>query len=177
MAKYIYIFTCFLFLSLKSYNQTTTKDSTQVLRTDSYTKSGPSQSNVKPFSYTVDSKDKNTPIYIQYSKLTNEAYNFYLQKKFQDALVLYNQAIKENNGFGKITDRFNLACCYAKLNNSDSAFSELFRIAKSGKFYDIQGLNFEPNLKSLHKDARWTSLLSIVDKNLGKLNEDVNNKQ
>lgn len=160
-------------ISTSIYGQRNKNDTT-VIVTDDFSNSVTKHSSYKTFTITVDTNYN--PVNLKYDKTAGLATDFFGNGNYLKATELYEKAIAENKGLGKIKDRFKLACCYAKLGNNDSAFVNLFRIVKSSKYYDIRGLETEVLLKSLHKDERWKQVIIIVEENLNKLNEDTNNR-
>lgn len=101
-----------------------------------------------------------------YLALTSRADSLYKQKRYNEAVIIYYQAFKTINDQGKVKDRYSAACCWALLNNADSAFSQLTRIATKGKYAAYYQITQDENLKTLHKDPRWGPLLKKVEENV-----------
>lgn len=107
-----------------------------------------------------------------YSKFTSKADSLFLAKNYRDAALLYTKAFKMNNDQGMVKDRYYSACCWALIDNYDSAFYELNRIATKGKFAGYDQILQDNYLTKLHSDKRWLPLMKIIQENL---NEKLNN--
>ncbi len=100
-----------------------------------------------------------------YDSGINIAKKFFYENEFKKASEVYTITFLNNKDLGFVKDRYNLACCYAKLNLQDSAFYQLFRIAQVGKFYNYQKIENEILFESIKKDTRWDELILIIKKN------------
>jgi hypothetical protein len=78
-----------------------------------------------------------------YDSGINIANKLFYKEDFKKASEIYISTFLRNKDLGFVKDRYNLACCYAKLNLQDSAFNHLFRIAQVGKFYNYQKIENE----------------------------------
>ena len=58
-----------------------------------------------------------------------------------------------------------LATCWTKLNNVDSAFLQLERIAFVGKFSHYDLIDGDVNLIPLRSDKRWKVIIDKMKKN------------
>jgi tetratricopeptide (TPR) repeat protein len=58
---------------------------------------------------------------------------------------------------------YNLACCYARVDQSDNAFTGLRRAIELG-FKDVKQLSEELDLQSLRADPRWQGVLDLLGK-------------
>lgn len=67
---------------------------------------------------------------VEYSNLVKKADSLYIAKDFQTSALTYSAAFKANGWVGRSEDRYNAACSWALVNNSDSSFFQLERIAK-----------------------------------------------
>jgi len=61
--------------------------------------------------------------------------------------------------------RYNAACCWAKLNNKDSAFYQLSRISKVSTYSDYDKFESEEALTILHSDTRWKVIIDKLKTN------------
>jgi len=64
-----------------------------------------------------------------------------------------------------VKDRYKDANCWAILNNKDSAFFQLEKIANGGKFSNYQILEDNLNFNSLKMDDRWNNLIYKIKSN------------
>lgn len=177
---YKFILSLFVFImgyfniSYAQNKDTIKKKDTTVIVTDNFSNSKKNANTHKSYTMTVDTNLR--PVNLKYDELSALATAYFDNNNYSKASQLFEKAILENKGLGKIKDRFKLACCYAKLGNSDSAFVQLFRIVKSTKYYDIRSLENDVLLKALHADERWKQVIKIVEENLEKFNEETNQK-
>lgn len=102
----------------------------------------------------------------EYFKLTNKADSLYKAKDYKKSALAYSLAFNANKGKGSLDDRYKAACSWARAGVSDSAFANLFKVANYGNYinqnYNLQG---DRDLLSLHKDARWNSLIELAKQN------------
>jgi len=105
------------------------------------------------------------------------AEKFYKNKNYKAASNFFLKAITENNNSGRISDRIKLACCFSILSEEDSAFVQLFRIARQGKYTNLIEIENEKELTSLHNTIEWSEFLRIINENrnieLKKLNDQI----
>jgi len=104
----------------------------------------------------------------KYAELIKEAWDLYQAKEYLESGQKYAQAFIANGGKGLIGDRYNAACSWALANQTDSAFINLFKIAESGYFTNLEHITSDPDLHSLHKDKRWIKVIEIVKLNKEK---------
>jgi len=112
---------------------------------------------------TVFSQGQNTST--GYLAITSTADSLFFGKEYQSALNLYLKAFDLNNGLGKVGHRYRVAICWVVLNNYDSAFSQLYRIATIGKFSGYEFITVDPNFNPLHDDNRWKPLIELIWQN------------
>jgi hypothetical protein len=101
----------------------------------------------------------------EYYQFIQRADSFYFLKDYKNSHINYSLAFFSNNDIAYVKDRYNSACSWSLDNNMDSAFYQLFRIAKKGNFNKYQQIINDIELISLHKDERWDSLLNIIKSN------------
>lgn len=89
-------------------------------------------------------------------------------RDYQNAVNLYEQAFKINNGLGKVIHRYKAASCFALLNKSDSAFNELEKIAYKGNFTKYEILTSDSTFNSLHSTPKWSSIIQRIKENGSK---------
>jgi hypothetical protein len=98
----------------------------------------------------------------KYIQLINEADVFYETKEYQKSANKYEEAftlidhVPEN-------DRYNAACSFALSENIESAFNQLFIIAKSPySYHRYDWVTKDSDLNILHNDQRWNELISVI---------------
>jgi hypothetical protein len=96
----------------------------------------------------------------EYLEYVNKAESFLEKKEYSASAFNYSKAFEANNGLGKIQDRYKAACCWALLNNNDSAFYQLFRIIKVPTYTEYEKFESEKALVSLHSDIRWNTVIN-----------------
>jgi len=104
----------------------------------------------------------------KYNALVQEAHARYEKKEYAASAQKYKEAFDVLNGKAYPTDRYNAACSYALAKNADTAFYHLFRLANDSKYKNISHLTTDADLKSLHKDKRWSELTAQVKANKQK---------
>lgn len=101
----------------------------------------------------------------RYSKLIKEASCHYEKKEYQESGHKYSEAFKISSILGKVNDRFNAACSWALANQVDSAFIQLFEVAGNNDFTNLLRILKDPDLKSLHNDLRFVTVIRMVQSN------------
>jgi hypothetical protein len=104
----------------------------------------------------------------KYSELIKKAWNFYESKNYLKSGEKYSEAFITLGGKVVVNDRYNAACSWALANKPDSAFVQLFKIAEHGNYKNYGHIVNDTDLSSLHKDERWSKVLSIVKNNKEK---------
>ena len=104
----------------------------------------------------------------EYFTLTQKADSLYNAKEFKSSALAYSAAFKVNGETGTVNDRYNAACSWALANSSDSAFFQLYRIAKKANYKNYGHITIDTDLSSLHNDKRWIPLLEIIKENKEK---------
>ena len=108
-----------------------------------------------------------SPFNSEYPELIKKANAFYDGKEYRQSAETYSSAFASNGNKGRVNDRYNAACSWALAGNIDSAFSQLIRIANA-HYTDYNHLTTDPDLESLHTDARWKDVCSQVKQNKEK---------
>lgn len=102
-----------------------------------------------------DKEKKNT-------QLLTEAEEYYDTKEYLKSANKYIEAF-ELMEHGDRGDRYNAACSFALAEDIESAFSQLFIIAKTPYSYNNHDwITKDSDLNSLHKDQRWNELISMI---------------
>lgn len=109
-----------------------------------------------------------------YAEWVGKANAFYEAKKFKEAGEAFSKAFAAFGGKGYQDDRYNAACCWALAGNSDSAFSQLERLATKASFKDYNHLISDQDLVNLYKDNRWQPLCDQVKQNKEKAEANLN---
>jgi len=98
-----------------------------------------------------------------YAELITEAWSLYESKEYLKSGQKYNEAFNALDGKEmSCCDRYNAACSWALANKIDSAFEQLFIVANSGSFPNIEHIISDADLISLHKDKRWNDFIEII---------------
>lgn len=71
-------------------------------------------------------------------------------------------------------DRYNAACAWALNEEIEAAFQQLFLLADTKNYYDIDELLADEDLEGLHGDARWEKLIKKVTTNNQQLQANYN---
>ena len=101
----------------------------------------------------------------EYLEYINKADSFLYKNQYLEATLNYSKAFEINNGLGRIKDRYNAACCWATLNNKDSAFYQLSRISRVPTYSDYEKFESEEALTTLHNDIRWKTIIDKLKEN------------
>lgn len=104
----------------------------------------------------------------KYTQLVGEAWKLYESKDFLQSARRYEAAFVALGNKGMLADRYNAACSWALAGVPDSAFVQLFKIAKNANYTSYDHLITDPDLNALHKDARWKELTALVRTNKEK---------
>ena len=118
---------------------------------------------------------QNIPIANSYSGIIKIADSLFKGKEYLKAATKYSEAFEKNRNKGMVKDRYSSACCWALLGNSDSAFSQLYRIAVQGKYANHDEVSYETKFSSLHNDKRWEPLIAIMKKTKWEIENGINN--
>lgn len=102
---------------------------------------------------------------VKYNALVKEAFQLYENKEFLKSAQKYAEAFIALGNKGFPNDRYNAACSWALAGKPDSAFVQLFKIAKNGKYSNYNHLSTDTDLASLYPDPRWKDILSLVKAN------------
>lgn len=110
----------------------------------------------------------------EYTNLIRKAFSLYSLKDYNNSALTYSDAFKANGWKAKPSDRYNAACSWALAEKPDSAFFQLEKIASESNYLKYERLITDPDLKPLHLDKRWESLLLMVKKNKEKAEANLN---
>ena len=102
---------------------------------------------------------------VKYAALVDEAFQLYENKDFFKSAQKYAEAFIALGNKGFPNDRYNAACSWALAGKPDSAFVQLFKIAKNGKYSNYNHLSKDTDLASLYPDPRWKDILTLVKAN------------
>ena len=110
----------------------------------------------------------------EYLKLIKKGDSLYNAKEFKMSAEVYSSAFKVNGWKGRSGDRYDAACSWALVNNADSAFFQLNRIATKADFKNYKHITGDTDLNSLHADPRWLPALEIIKQNKEKAEVNLN---
>lgn len=96
----------------------------------------------------------------EYKEQVDKALALYFAKEYKDAAVNYSLAMRNNANLVTNSDRYNVACCWARAGVYDSAFFQLGYVATSTNldFGFLPELFIDADLLVLHNDQRWKDL-------------------
>lgn len=100
----------------------------------------------------------------RYDDFILEGENFYQEKKYRESGLKYSEAFIALGNKGLIDDRYNAACSWALAGETDSAFVQLFKIARSGNYTNLVHISNDTDLKSIHTDTRWQEVIDLIEK-------------
>ncbi|WP_029274689.1 hypothetical protein [Pedobacter borealis] len=101
----------------------------------------------------------------EYVSSASEAETLYRKRNFKEAIPLFQKAFTFNKGMATVLHRYELASCWAVLNQPDSAFVQLKRITDKGNFAGYSLISKDINFINLHNDSRWPVLLEKIQEN------------
>lgn len=104
-----------------------------------------------------------------YSQLIAEGWNLCREKQYKEAAVIYEAAFEKVEEKVSVRDRYNLACIYALGKNRSQAFFHLFVLSNEHNWDNIEHLKGDTDLKSLHQDTRWETLIALLEYNRKKI--------
>jgi hypothetical protein len=106
---------------------------------------------------------------LAYNTKVKEAFDLYEKKQFLGSAQAYSEAFKAIGWKGSQNDRYNAACSWALASVPDTAFFNLFRIAEKMDYANLDHIQRDADLNSLHADGRWPQLIDLVKANKERL--------
>jgi C-terminal processing protease CtpA/Prc len=94
-------------------------------------------------------------------ELARQAYEAYTRKDYARSADLYAALVRA--GDSDPNTFYNAACANALAGRADTAFDMLERAVAAG-FIDAENVKKDPDLASLHADARWAPLVARIEK-------------
>ena len=110
----------------------------------------------------------------KYSDLAAEAQRFYQGKDYLNAALNYSSLFSYFPNLIQPNDRINAACSWAKINEGDSAFKQLFSLSENITFHYFSILKLNSDLRNLQTDERWAEVISRIKQNRKKTLPDLN---
>ncbi len=109
-----------------------------------------------------------------YTVYAKQAEKYYHDNEFLKAANEYNKAfyLGENLAYG--TDRYNAACSWSLAGYADSAYKNLFIIAREFEYSGYVHVSIDPDLNPIRGDKRWAEFVSIIRANKAKKEEGMN---
>jgi len=104
---------------------------------------------------------------VEYSKLIEEAKNYYSSKHYQKSANKYKDAFNIFNGKAYPKDRYKAACSYSLAGDIELSFYHLMKLAND-TYNDYEQITTDSDLILLHNDKRWDKLLLIIKSNKNK---------
>jgi len=111
----------------------------------------------------------------KYSEYVKEAWGFYESKDYKKSAAKYKEAFDQLEGKAYPNDRYNAACSYALSGDIETSFYHLYRLAENPKtkYKNYGHITTDADLDILHKDKRWSELISIVKSNKEEAEKDL----
>ena len=106
--------------------------------------------------------------YQKYDVLIRQADSLYQVKDHMNSALAFSDAFNTPDAKITMNHRYNAACSWALANVPDSAFYHLNYVATKMNYTDYGHIKGDPDLKSLHSDKRWQSVIGLV-----KANKDI----
>jgi tetratricopeptide (TPR) repeat protein len=104
-----------------------------------------------------------------YTELVKEAMSLYDSKEYLKAGKKFDEAFATLNGKATTCcDRYNAACSWALAKEKEAAFEQLFIVVNNEGYTNLEHINNDADLKSLHKDKRWAEIIKTVKSNKEK---------
>lgn len=110
----------------------------------------------------------------KYSELVDEALKLYQNKDYRNAALKYSAVFKDFNSYVQSIDRWNASCSWARINEPDSAFKQLFLLAQNEDFHSFNGLKLNLDLRTLQSDKRWIEVIDQIKRNRIKTAPNLN---
>lgn len=104
----------------------------------------------------------------KYAELVQQAFKYYEGKEYLKSGQAYAAAFVALGHRGMVNDRYNAACSWALAGQVDSAFAQLFKIAKNAGYTNLGHMTTDTDLDILHKDKRWPEVVALVKANKDK---------
>ena len=96
-----------------------------------------------------------------YSELIRVGWKLCLEKDFTASAKVYEQAFNVNPD-APLNDRYNAACINSLAKNTTAAYKHLFIAVNKLKWYDINHLKNDEDLKNIKTDTRWEQLITLM---------------
>jgi hypothetical protein len=113
-----------------------------------------------------------TPFFAQtsekYNALIKEAWKLYQTNTYLASAQKYAEAFASNDQTAKSSDRYNAACSWAMAGDKETAFEQLFKIARESNYTQYDHFTVDSDLNLLHSDPRWQELCTLVKANKEK---------
>ncbi len=100
---------------------------------------------------------------LKYKELVNKALKLYEGKEFSVAGRVFSDAFQIMNEKSYLNDRYIAACSWVLGNETDSAFSQLFKVVRKSNFLFEGYVVSNPGFNVLHSDKRWDLLLELIN--------------
>lgn len=113
----------------------------------------------------------------RYAELINQAGKLSDSEAYLEAARIYTTAFRSTKNTISVIDRIKAAAAWSKAGLPDSSFHQLSLMANDSSFTAYNYILMEPELNSLHNDARWEEIIEKVKENIirieGNLNPDL----
>lgn len=111
----------------------------------------------------------------KYKAFIKKADSLYTAKDYKNSATAYQNAFDSNEGKAYPRDRYNAACTFALVGDSEKAFYHLIYSAEHPriKYKNYNHITTDSDLNSLHKDERWEKLIKLVKANKDEAEKDL----
>jgi hypothetical protein len=105
----------------------------------------------------------------RYQDLVNDAHHLYESKEYLKSAQQYSKAFNVEVNGSLTLDRIAAASAWTQADLHDSAFVQLFRVAKDSTFTNyVWMIVHQPGLNPLHSDNRWNKVIETIKINFVK---------
>lgn len=111
---------------------------------------------------------------LAYRENIKQAQKFHSKKQYEKSAAFYSKAFESNYWKGLPNDRYNAARSWAMADKIDSAFSQLFKIARKAHYSKYERINHDKEFVVLKKDERWMKLIEEMKQNREKKRDKSN---
>ncbi len=105
-----------------------------------------------------------------YEQHIEKAKRFLATKQYKEAAAAYSAAFIAYGNKGQLEDRIQAAIAYGNIQNADSVWFMLNRVATRINYDDYPFVENEPAFTFMKADTRWAELYALIHKNGATIN-------
>ena len=106
-----------------------------------------------------------------FDTIIKDAGSMYREAKYRESAEAYEKAFKIKDPDS--SHLYNAACSWALSGERDAALKNLKKAIEKG-WLDLDWMKADGDLRSLHNDERWSEVLSLLQKKLKEIQEEIN---